>query len=83
MTRHSTITRTEVGHRGGGSMISVGMYPTRSDDAQLAEMLLWAAGIPYVTETGDAGSAYPFDPVERLRLLVGEADAEDATRALT
>jgi len=66
-------------------MIAAGSYPTRSDAAQLAELLLWAAGIPYEIEAGDAGdasSASRFDPIGRVRLLVEEPDAEDASWAL-
>jgi hypothetical protein len=42
-------------------MIAVGSYPPRSDDAELARLLLWGAGISYVIAADDAGGAYPFD----------------------
>lgn len=62
-------------------MIEVGSYPTRSDDAELARMLLWAAGIPHVI-ADDAG-ACAFDRTGGVHLLVEERDAEDAMFALT
>ena len=62
-------------------MIQVGTYPTRSD-AELAQTALTAAGIPSVIASDDAGGAYPFDLTGGARLLVEEADAEDATSIL-
>ena len=61
-------------------MTAVGSYPMRSDDAQLAEMLLWAAGIPYSTVPDDA---YSSDPRRQVRLLVEDADVKDAVALLT
>ena len=63
-------------------MIPVGAYPTRSD-AELAQTVLAAAGIPSVIAADDAGGAYPFDLSGGARLLVDEADAEDATALLS
>jgi hypothetical protein len=63
-------------------MIQVGAYPTRSD-AELAQTALTAAGIPSVVAADDAGGAYPFDLTGGVRLLVDEADAEDAAAVLT
>jgi hypothetical protein len=63
-------------------MIQVGTYPTRSD-AELAQTALSAAGIPSVLASDDAGGAYPFDLTGGgARLLVDEADAEDAAAIL-
>jgi hypothetical protein len=61
-------------------MTAVGSYPMRSDEAELAEMLLWAAGIPYSTVFDDA---HPSDPRRRVRVLVEDADANDAVALLT
>ena len=61
-------------------MTAVGSYPMRSDAAQLAEMLLWAAGIPYSTVPDDA---YSSDPRRQVRLLVEDADVKDAVALLT
>jgi hypothetical protein len=61
-------------------MTAVGSYPMRSDAAELAEMLLWAAGIPYSTVADDA---YPSEPRRRVRLFVEDADANDAVAVLT
>ena len=63
-------------------MIQVGAYPTRSD-AELAQTALAAAGIPSVVAADDAGGAYPFDLTGAARLLVDEADAEDAAEILS
>jgi Putative prokaryotic signal transducing protein len=63
-------------------MIEVGAYPTRSD-AELAQAALAAAGIPSVIAADDAGGAYPFDFSGAARLLVEEADAEDAAAVLS
>jgi hypothetical protein len=63
-------------------MTAVGSYPKRSDTLQLAEMLLWAAGIPYSTLADDAAGAYRHDHTRRLRLLVEDADADDAVALL-
>jgi hypothetical protein len=63
-------------------MIPVGAYPTRSD-AELAQTVLTAAGIPSVIAADDAGGAYPFDLTGGARLLVDAADAEDATALLS
>lgn len=63
-------------------MIQVGTYPSRSD-AEFAQTALSAAGIPSVIASDDAGGAYPFDLTGGgARLLVDEADAEDAASIL-
>lgn len=62
-------------------MVEVGAYPTRSE-AELAQATLAAAGIPSRLISDDAGGAYPFDLSGGARLLVDEADAEDAVAAL-
>ena len=62
-------------------MIPVGTYASRSD-AELAQSALAAAGISSVISADDAGGAYPFDLGGGARLLVEEADAEDATAIL-
>ena len=61
-------------------MTAVASYPVQSDAAELAEMLLWAAGIPYVTVADDG---YESDPARRRRFLVEDADANDAAALLT
>ena len=63
-------------------MVEVGAYPTRSD-AELAQSALEAAGITSVLAADDAGGAYPFDFSGAARLLVDEADAEDAAAVLS
>jgi hypothetical protein len=63
-------------------MIAVGAYPTRSD-AELAQTALAAAGIPSVLAADDAGAAYPFDLAGGARLLVDDANAEDAAAVLS
>jgi hypothetical protein len=63
-------------------MIDVGIYPTRSD-AELAQAVLAAAGVPSVVVSDDAGGAYPFDLTGGARLLVEEASAEDAAAVLS
>jgi hypothetical protein len=63
-------------------MVQVGAYPTRSD-AELAQTALAAAGIPSVVAADDAGGAYPFDLTGGARLLVDEADAQDAAAVLS
>ena len=63
-------------------MIEIGVYPTRSD-AELVQSALAAAGIPSVIAADDAGGAYPFDLTGGVRLLVEEADAEDAAALLS
>jgi len=63
-------------------MIAVGTYPTRSD-AEFAQSVLAAAGIPSVIAADDAGGAYPFDITgSGARLLVDAAAAEDARSVL-
>jgi len=83
MTEHSTTTRTKLAHRRDSSMIAVGSYPVRSDAAELAQMLLWAAGIPYEIEADDVHGASPSNSAGRVRLLVDEPDAGDARWVLT
>jgi hypothetical protein len=63
-------------------MIQVGGYVTRSE-AELAQAVLAAAGIASVVTADDAGGAYPFDLTGGARLLVEEADAEDAAALLS
>ena len=58
-------------------MIQIGAYPTRSD-AELAQAVLAAARIPSAVTADDAGGAYPFDLSGGARLLVDEADGNDA-----
>ena len=64
-------------------MIEIGTYPTRSD-AELAQSVLAAAGISSEIAADDAGGAYPFDLTGGgARLLVDEADAEEAAALLS
>ena len=63
-------------------MVQVGGYTTRSE-AELAQAVLAAAGIPSVVTADDAGGAYPFDLTGGARLLVEEADAEEAAALLS
>jgi hypothetical protein len=63
-------------------MVQAGAYRTRSD-AELAQSALAAAGIDSVVTADDAGGAYPFDLTGAARLLVDEADAEDAAAVLS
>jgi Putative prokaryotic signal transducing protein len=63
-------------------MVEAGSYTTRSD-AELAQAVLAAAGIASVIAADDAGGAYPFDLSGGARLLVDEADAEDAAAVLS
>jgi hypothetical protein len=62
-------------------MVEVGVYATRSD-AELAQAALVAAGISSRLRADDAGGVYPFDLAGGARLLVDEADAEDAAAIL-
>ena len=62
-------------------MVQIGAYRTRSD-AELAQGALAAAGISSVVAADDAGGAYPFDLTGGVRLLVDEADVDDATAIL-
>jgi hypothetical protein len=61
--------------------VIVGVYPTRSE-AEIAQGALASAGIASVIESDDAGGAYPFSLTGGARLLVDEADAEDAKAVL-
>jgi Putative prokaryotic signal transducing protein len=63
------------------STIEVAVFPTRAD-AELAQAVLAAAGIPSEILSDDAGGAYPFDLSGGARLLVAEADADDARSVL-
>lgn len=63
-------------------MVEVGAYPTRSD-AEFAQAVLAGAGIRSVVAADDAGGAYPFDLSGGARLLVNDADAEDAAAVLS
>jgi Putative prokaryotic signal transducing protein len=62
-------------------MVEIGTYPTRFD-AEFAQTALAAAGIESEVISDDAGGAYPFDLTGGARLLVDEADAEDAAAVL-
>jgi hypothetical protein len=62
-------------------VIPIGTYRTRGD-AELAQSALAAAGLSSVVAADDAGGAYPFDLGGGVRLLVAEADVEDATAIL-
>jgi hypothetical protein len=63
-------------------MFEIGTYTTRGD-AELAQAVLAAAGIPSVIAADDAGGAYPFDLTGGARLLVDDADAEEAAAVLS
>jgi hypothetical protein len=57
-------------------MVEVGRFETRTD-AEFARSMLTAAGIPSVLAP-DQSAGYPIDLVGGARLLVAEADADDA-----
>jgi hypothetical protein len=63
-------------------LVEVGGGFTTRNDAELAQGALAAAGISSVIEADDAGGAYPFDLTVGARLLVEQADAEDAAAVL-
>ena len=57
-------------------MVEVGRFDRRAD-AEFARSLLAAAGIPCVLAPDEAG-AYPIDRSGGARVLVADADADDA-----
>jgi hypothetical protein len=58
-------------------MVEVGRFDTRAD-AEFARSLLAAAGIPCVLAPDEAAGAYPIDLSGGARVLVADADADDA-----
>jgi hypothetical protein len=62
-------------------MVEVGKFDNRTD-AEFARSLLAAAGIPCVLAPDETTGAYPSDRSCCARLLVAEADAEDAAVVL-
>jgi hypothetical protein len=58
-------------------MVEVGRFDTRAD-AEFARSLLAAAGIPCVLAPDEATGAYPIDRSGGARVLVADADADDA-----
>ena len=62
-------------------LITIGTYTTRTE-AEIVEGLLEASGISASIRADDAGGAYPFGLSGGVRLLVEEADAEDAAKVL-
>jgi len=62
-------------------MVEVASYPRQTDDAELAQMLLWAAGIPYEI-ANEAPVGHTFEP-GNTHLYVDEHDVDDALFALT
>lgn len=58
-------------------MVEVGRFDTRTD-AGFARSLLAAAGIPCVLAPDEAAGAYPIDRSGGARVLVADADADDA-----
>jgi hypothetical protein len=62
-------------------MVEVGRFDTRAD-AEFARSLLTAAGIPCVLAPDEAAGAYPIDLSDGARVLVADADADDATLIL-
>jgi hypothetical protein len=62
--------------------VEVGVYRTRQD-AAIAQGALTSAGIESFVASDDAGGAYPFGFAPGARLLVDEADAENAAEILT
>ena len=62
-------------------MVVVRTYPSRVE-AELAQTALTAAGLESVISADDAGGAYPFGLTGGVRLLVEDADAEDAAEVL-
>jgi hypothetical protein len=67
---------------GTTTMVEAAAFPTRSD-AELAQASLAAAGIRSAIAADDAGGAYPFDLSGGARLLVNDADAEQAAAILS
>jgi hypothetical protein len=63
-------------------VVEVGAYATRTD-AELAQSVLSAAGIPSVIAADDAGGAYPFDLSGGARVLVDRGDADAAASLLS
>jgi Putative prokaryotic signal transducing protein len=62
--------------------VEVGVYRTRSE-AEIAQGALAAAGIESFVSADDAGGMIPFDLSGGVRLLVEDADAEEAASILT
>jgi Putative prokaryotic signal transducing protein len=58
-------------------MVEVGRFDTRAD-AEFARSLLAVAGIPCVLAPDEAVGAYPIDHSGGARVLVADADADDA-----
>ena len=58
-------------------MVEVGRFDRRAD-AEFARSLLAAAGIPCVLAPDETAGAYPIDHSGGARVLVADADADDA-----
>jgi putative signal transducing protein len=58
-------------------MVEVGRFDTQAD-AESARSLLAAAGIPCVLAPDEAAGAYRIDVSGGARVLVADADAQDA-----
>jgi Putative prokaryotic signal transducing protein len=63
------------------AMVGIRSYPSRGE-AELAQSILAAAGVPSEVSVDDAGGAYPFPLAGSARLLVDDLDAEAATAIL-
>jgi Putative prokaryotic signal transducing protein len=62
-------------------MVEVGRFDSRAD-AEFARSRLAGAGIPCVLAPDEAAGAYPIDLSGGARVLVADADADDATLIL-
>jgi Putative prokaryotic signal transducing protein len=62
-------------------MVEIGRFDTRTD-AEFARSLLAAAGIPCVLAPDEAAGACAIDLSGGARVLVADADADDATAIL-
>jgi hypothetical protein len=63
-------------------MVEVGRFDTRTD-AELARSLLAMAGIPCVLAPDEAAGPYSTDSSGGARVLVADADAQDAAALLS
>jgi len=88
MISDPTTTQLDLEHRRSeGFAVSLSLVPVGSfatgDEAELAEMMLWAAGIRYVLDAADARAISVSDSIGAVRIFVDEHDAGDAAALLS